>query len=382
MCRNKSLGLHNFIAYLIAIAFIWYIYACGSGGGNGSGVNVEPTQTPPYTSSSVIKSITWDFGNIIRKAPGSDLWPITWAADNNLYTSWGDGGGFGGTDSDGRVSLGFARIEGTPENFIGHNVWGGKNPENPARFGGKALGMISVDGILYAWIFTQNGIEIKLAWSSSLGKTWQLVNDWKFPEDNFVPFSFLNFGKDYAGARDGYVYVYGGPWSGGANQYLARVPKDQIKNRTSYEFFKGLDANSNPIWTSDITQRRPVYTDPDNTGAVQVVFAPGIRRYILTATHGGVEQLGVFDAPEPWGPWTTVAYYSNWGNFGNGESSGYNIPTKWISADGKTIWVVFSSSGELDSFNLLKATLTLKVSTDTNPTATNTLIKYLAMVIK
>jgi hypothetical protein len=239
-----------------------------------------------------------------------------------------------------------------------------------------------VDGTLYAWIFTQNGIEIKLAWSSNFGKTWQLVNDWKFPEDNFVPFSFLNFGKDYAGARDGYVYIYGGPWSSGPNQYLARVLKDQVKDRTSYEFFKGLDVNSNPIWTSDITQRRPVYTDPNNSGGVQVVFAPGIGRYILTASHDGVGQLGVFDAPEPWGPWTTVAYYDNWGNFGNSESSGYNIPTKWISADGKTIWMIFSSSGELDSFNLLKATLTLNVSTNTSSTVTSTLIKYLAMVFK
>jgi len=45
-------------------------------------------------------------------AEGSDMWPITWAADGNLYTCYGDGGGFGGTDTLGRVSFGVARVEG------------------------------------------------------------------------------------------------------------------------------------------------------------------------------------------------------------------------------------------------------------------------------
>ena len=31
-------------------------------------------------------------------APGSDIWPLTWAADGHQYTTFGDGGGFGGTD--------------------------------------------------------------------------------------------------------------------------------------------------------------------------------------------------------------------------------------------------------------------------------------------
>ncbi len=36
---------------------------------------------------------------------------------------------------------------------------------------------------------------------------------------------------------------------------------------------------------------------------------------------------------------------------------GYHIPTKWISEDGKTFWVVFSSESYLDRFNIVKAML-------------------------
>src|SRR6266853_1666800 len=71
-----------------------------------------PTQTAPYPPSTVVRDIHWHWDTYQTAADGSDLWPVTWGPDNNLYAAWGDGGGFGGTDTDARVSLGFARIEG------------------------------------------------------------------------------------------------------------------------------------------------------------------------------------------------------------------------------------------------------------------------------
>ncbi|MCP4422283.1 MAG: SseB family protein, partial [Chloroflexi bacterium] len=113
---------------------------------------------------------------------------------------------------------------------------------------------------------------------------------------------------------------------------------------------------------ADVTKCQPVFTDPTNgRPAASVSFNPGLNRYIMTVPHGGVGKLGVFDAPEPWGPWTTIAYYDNWGGFGNSDSLYYYFPTKWISADGKTMWMVFSSTNELDAFNLVRADLIPKL---------------------
>jgi hypothetical protein len=350
----------------------------------------------PYPPSEVIERIIWDFGGVVRKAPGSDLWPTTWARDGNLYTSWGDGGGFGGTNSDGRVSLGFARIGGPPSGFTAKNVWGGKNPENPATFGGKTGTMLSVDGVLYAvggvwpgaagvstWASSK---ESRLIWSSDLGKAWRTAS-WTFADKadpTFVPESFVNFGQDYAGARDGFVYLYGGTawWERSSEkvyvkkkQYLARVPKDKITNRGAYEFFKGLDHDGNPTWTAEIAERRAVFVNPNGIAAFSVYFNPGIKRYLALTAHGqwetSIGRLGVFDAPEPWGPWTTVEYNQNWGGF-TGAQNGYHIVTKtpdWMSPDGKTIHVIFSGQGELDSFNLVKATLALKKPAKTHTRA-------------
>jgi hypothetical protein len=61
--------------------------------------------------------------------------------------------------------------------------------------------------------------------------------------------------------------------------------------------------------------------------------------------------FGIYDAPEPWGPWTTVFFTTDW-DVGPGETSSF--PTKWMSKDGKTVWLLFSGD---DSFSVRKATL-------------------------
>src|ERR1022692_2287622 len=199
----------------------------------------------PYPHSPLIREIEWHWETYTNAALGSDLWPVTWGPDDNLYTSWGDGGGFGGSDHDGRVAIGFARIEGNPEHWWGINMNGGKNPEHPASFlkKGKTAGLLFVHGVLYAIVNLQDGIwpdvNHALAWSTNSGATWTMA-DWLFAkgEGRFQPSVFLNFGKDYAGVPEplaGYVYIYGvkhfaaSQKAGGV--YLARVPADRLQER-------------------------------------------------------------------------------------------------------------------------------------------------------
>ncbi len=62
-------------------------------------------QTLPYPKSEVTGGISLDWNTHQRFAQGSDNFQLTWAADDHLYGAWGDGGGFGGTNSEGRVGL-------------------------------------------------------------------------------------------------------------------------------------------------------------------------------------------------------------------------------------------------------------------------------------
>ena len=128
-------------------------------------------------------------------------------SDNSQYAAYGDGNGFE-PYVDQKLSLGFARIQGSSTRFRGVNVRSGsgeRTGEGPK--GLKASGTLMVDGILYLWV--RNAHNAQLAWSADRGKTWQ----WGFRfESGFGSPSFLNFGKNYCGARDEYIYTYSS-WS-------------------------------------------------------------------------------------------------------------------------------------------------------------------------
>jgi len=318
---------------------------------------------PPYPASNVIKKISWaPIDEIVRKASGSDNWPITWADDDNQYTAYGDGWGFEPKTKK-KLSLGIAKITGSPPDFKGVNIRTatGERLGQGAK-GAKASGMLMLDGVLY--MLVRNTGNSQLAWSADHGESWTWCG-WKFTESFGAP-TFLNFGRNYAGARDKFVYIYSHD-SDSAYQpadrfVMARVPSSEIRNRSSYTFFKGLDEQGGPAWTKNIRQRGAVFVNPDNCYRSQVSYNRGLKRYLWcqvlpasrhpqgTRFQGG---FGIYDAPQPWGPWTTVYYTQEW-DVGPGETSSF--PTKWISYDGKTCHLLFSGD---DCFSVRKAVLTL-----------------------
>jgi CubicO group peptidase (beta-lactamase class C family) len=313
--------------------------------------------TAPYPPSAVVRRIEWAApSTIVRRAKGSDNWPVTWADDDHLYTAYGDGTGFDPGRPD-KLSLGFARVEGWPPGFRGVNV---RSPtleqRGDGKAGKKASGLLMVEGVLYLW--ARNAGNARLAWSHDRGATWTW-SDWTFTTSFGAP-TFLNFGKNYAGARDGYVYVYShdhdSAYDAADRMVLARVPSDRITSRDAYEFFKGLGREREPMWTTDIAERGAVFTHTGRCYRSGVTYSAGLQRYLWSQTLPGSDPrfaggLAIYDAPEPWGPWTTVFYTDAW-DVGPGETSSF--PTKWMSADGRTLHLVFSGD---DHFSVRGATL-------------------------
>lgn len=328
----------------------------------------------PYPRSQVIGDIEFDWSTHRREANGSDNWPITWADDDHQYTAWGDGGGFGGDNKKGRVTLGVARVEGDAAGYTGRNVWGGFEPKHAAQFGGKSYGILSVAGTLYMWVVPQPGPHLKecrLASSIDHGATWQQA-DWAFRfEDGLSIPTFLNFGRDYDGARDEFIYSYfiepqWGPKTPADSKFgfevhrpgrihLSRVPKTSLMNREAHEFFAGFDVAGKPRWSARITDKQPVFSDANGVGwNVSVSYNAGLKRYLLATEHGSTHEgkFGLFDAPEPWGPWTTVAYEEAWGEGHIGVSAFFwNFANKWLSADGTRFTMVFTGKNTNDSWN-------------------------------
>jgi hypothetical protein len=315
----------------------------------------------------VIALIDWaPTSTIVRRANDGDNWPITWADDNALYTTWGDGTGFL-PKVERKLSLGFARITGSPTDFVGTNIRSPAEQLGQGRSGKKAWGILSVDGTIYLWLghADNNGAATQLAWSTDHARTWEFA-DWRFEELGLM--GFVNFGKDYDGARDNFVYAYShdGPRADTpADRFvLLRAPKDRLTDRSAWEFFVKM-AHGLPTWTADIRARGAVFTNPGGCLRSAIVFNAGLGRYLWwqqvpqpegaedrgdTRFSGG---FGVYDAPQPWGPWTTAYFTSKW-DVGPGEHG--DFPTKWMSRDGRSLFLVFSGN---DSFSVRQATIRL-----------------------
>ena len=357
---------------------------------------------PPYPASQFITGMSWDFSTVLshRKAIGSDLWPLAWGGDGNLYGAWGDGGGFDGTEdgkANGRASLGFARITGTPllvdpGSFAGRNLWGQAPAFAPAQasFGGKVSDLISVGGILYGWggLWTasncgcpdptlksgDNPTQRTLVWSPDYGLTWHIA-PWT---SSSQPGAALQFGQNYGGAFDPahvYFHYQRDKRADPANSYLRRVLTTELAvdpaTAGHFEYFIGTDSNGNPQWSPSEAQAIAVFNDPNIPPGVYsgpaVVYDAALKRYLATAFHGPLTgQLGFFESPTPWGPWATIGYYEDWGGFNEtaGEGNGLSFPAKWISSDGRTLWAVFSGASNggannFDSFNVARVILSV-----------------------
>lgn len=315
----------------------------------------------PYPPSSMIKGVKWaSVDNIIRMAKGSDNFPVTWADDGHLYSAYGDGNGFEPFVPK-KLSMGFVRIEDSPPNLKGFNILSESGEQHgDGRNGLKASGILMVDGVLYLWC--RNAGNSQLAWSSNHAQTWEF-SGWKFTESFGYP-TFLNVGKNYENARDEYVYIYshddGDAYRIADRMILSRVHKQHIRSQERYEYFVKLDENGNPVWSKDIHERGAVFENPGSCCRSGITYNAGLKRYLWcqilpgnnsekqdekidTRFAGG---FGIYDAPEPWGPWTTAFYTEAW-DTGPGETS--SLPTKWMSADGKTCHLVFSGD---DSFSV------------------------------
>lgn len=297
-----------------------------------------------------------------------DTYPMTWADDDEIYTSAGDPNW--GETPDG---LDVERFSGGPTDYriakVNHmndyRGWGGNGP--------KPSGMICVDGVLYLAFQNLRGNQrAPYSTTSQHGSDAHIVTatrdvcgfgvgSWvpglaniaapMFPGHRFGGPAFINFGKDNAGARDGYVYaVSGDQWDNGSNLRLGRVPADSIVHRDAWEFVCALAPSGEPGWSRDLDASVPVLSLHRWLGLPEMVWIAGIRRYLLLTWRlhrdfsgdDGTDLL-VLEAPEPWGPFSLVHAEEHW------EGKAFNpycprIPLKWMSADGTDGWMQFSGS--------------------------------------
>lgn len=358
--------------------------------------NLESVATS-CTSVSCVKSVLRRDDTITRYACHGDIFPMTWVHGDRQVSSFSDGLGWPRKNIEGyntRVidmvgdpaDLTFGEIPGYP------NIRGA---EGAAAYYG--FGLLSVDATIYQFLCsyaepTSNAERrwnsVKMIYSPDQGRTWfnrngttpvsletyqqqsrETMTFISEPQHAFSLVSFLQMGKNYQLNSDGYVYGYGinGITDGTMNQLVMfRVSKDRVLERSAYEFFGGFRSMEEPIWSSDIQAREIVHQFPrgwvnrptDQINLVQswlpsVVYNAPLGLYLMASSGIGCgdngdwakpSYLGLWTAPSPWGPWTQIYEDTAWmpGNDGLARCYSPQIAPKWIAADGRSFWLVWS----------------------------------------
>lgn len=356
--------------------------------------------------SARIKRLIRREETILRLGGQGDGFCMTWGPDNRQFVALCDGAGWLTPPRAYYNSRLFA-VRGDPNDAVFEDVraypeltsiW---KTTNSNRYYG--FGTLAVDGRIYQFLSTPNHpfyppapgsrfVGAKLIYSPDNGQTWRnqdgstpvVWESWSqrsrenmvFFEEQQDAFSFLSIlqmGRDYAANQDGYVYVYApnGSVEGTMNELVMfRAPKTRILDRTAYEYFAGLRANGTATWARNIDARAVVHTFPRgwvNTNGAHpyswqpsVVFNEPLGLYLMVNWGMGCDPtgewfgkptyLGFWAASTPWGPWTQIHEESAWMPEGDQHARGYQaqIAPKWIAADGKSFWLVWTDYKTVD----------------------------------
>jgi hypothetical protein len=334
----------------------------------------------------------------LRLGGVGDNWHMTWARDDKQYAGLCDGTGFPGMPQKQYNSRLFA-ITGSPPDGVKFEYLPGypdlfnESPEHFSRY--YCFGVIALGDRIYQYLSTPEVpfhkpepffTGAKLIYSEDLGKTWRnqdgstpvVWENWadrskanmaffREPGRAFSLITVLQMGRDYEQNRDGYVYLYSpnGDAEGTMNQLaLCRVRKDKLLNRAAYEFFVSrADDGASAKWSREIADRGVVHTFP--TGWVNrklnpyawhpsVVYYAPLGVYLMANWGMGTDEkgdwftkpsyLGFWTATHPWGPWKQVHEETAWTPANDQAARAYQpqIAPKWIAADGKSFWLVWT----------------------------------------
>jgi len=318
----------------------------------------------------------------------ADTWYPSWASDNRLYSPWTDGAvnGVRSSSAGSNATTGQATILGDdPLNLKISDVRTYKG--DPSPYGGRyPCGSLVHGGIWYYGTYClmdSDGDPSKgLNWdilgpfvgfrcSRDLGKTWQdtphtpsnpLLPE---PEDpgktvRFGAPHFVDFGRDMQYSPEGKAYLVAhgsrepdtaprranASWITGDQIYLARVTPSpaNINDASKYEFFGGHDGNGQPVWVTDFKQMQPLLDWNNNCGSVTATYIAPLKKYLMCVTDGRntISRFNTYilEADSLTGPWKLVSYMRSFGE----QAYFVNIPSKFIAADGKTMWLCYAAN--------------------------------------
>lgn len=350
----------------------------------------SPPKDCPFEASTELTGIR--FTGARSDYHCGDTWYPCWASDGNLYSPWTDGQTEGVNAFSGKgekAETGQAIMVGSDPlhlkiantapvqiasavPYLGRYPCGSLVYNGVWYYGTYCLGPapeVEHDGMKFNWpvLGPMPGFRI----STDDGKTW--TPSPRTPEKPLFPEPaqfmgpvkmgaphFVDFGKNMEHSPDGKAYLVGMgaeagdpkpryanlSWITADQLYLARVTPsiENMNDPSKYEFFAGNDAAGQPVWTNTFAEIRPLLDWNNNMGCATVTYDAPLKKYLMCVTDGwptaGKMNSYVLESNAITGPWRLVVYMKDFGE------QGYflNFPSKFIAADGKCLWLCFSTN--------------------------------------
>ncbi|ABC30131.1 hypothetical protein HCH_03381 [Hahella chejuensis KCTC 2396] len=380
--------------------------------GDSGGSDPSDNNGAPYPLSDWGMSIDWStyHSAAYDKNDGGDNWPTTWSGDGNVYTAWGDGGGFHGDQRKERAALGVARIAGVPGNLSQLKAtdladfkhywtwfkdkegnWTKPNPEGikeckgnnlpgcdkAHKYGYKSYGIIAIGKSLYMIVnnHAEGMYTPGYTYPSDLYKSVDNGKSWKKTgvrlENDLLTPTFIQMAKGHGSYP--YVYIYSSHKTDkthGLNSqipgeiYLIRVSTSKIEDPGAYEYYAGGNGGA-AKWSKNWKDRAPAFQD--KKGGVgwncSSFYHVGLDRFFLFTQHGenASGNIGLFEAETPWGPWKTVHYANQFTN-GKVEDTSFlwNIPLKWLDVKKHTFTMTYTGIKQTDRWNTVNGQFYLR----------------------
>ena len=171
---------------------------------------------------------------------------------------------------------------------------------------------------------------------------------------------FVDFGKNMQYSPDGKAYLvahgadstdtkwrfWNDSWITGDQIYLLRVTPspENINDISKYEFYGGRDSKGLVVWTMDFKAIKPLLEWNNNMGCVTITYNAPLKKYIMCVTDGGntVSKMHTYllESDKLEGEWKIISYLKDFGE----QAYFVNIPSKFISKDGKQMWLLYSGN--------------------------------------
>jgi hypothetical protein len=316
----------------------------------------------------------------------ADTWYPTWAGNDTLYSPYTDGmvDGIGaGSWAGPKATTGLAKISGNDPLDLEVSSLGTKLGSAVPYEGRYPAGLLVYNDVMYygTYCVLKNYLQ-GMNWSIlgpfvgfdisyDYGKTWvQEMNPANNLFNEYTDYSakpikigaphFVDFGKNMEHSPDGKAYLVAQgasvndddprpgnlSWCSADQIYLIRVvpTPENINDKTKYEYFSGYDNDNKPTWTQDFEKIVPIFEWNNHAGIVTMTYNPGLDKYLMCITDGWPTNKSmdtyILESDNLHGPWATVTYMKDFGP----QAYFVNIPSKFISDDGKTAWLCYSAN--------------------------------------